>query len=151
MMLFWGDLISSNLVFMIKKIVLSANPLFKFGLNSFLSFLIDFLIFSALYRLFGGLFFPLVTARLISGGFNFWQNKLFVYNAGKSGRVKKEVSSYFVLAIMVFSLGYVLISLFVLRLHVEMIVAKIIVDAILFLSNYLLQKRLIFLSTKKAN
>lgn len=131
------------------KIILSSKNLFKFSLISLLSFIIDFLIFSLLYKLFGGLFFPLIMARLISGGFNFWQNKLLVYNAEKSGRVKKEIASYIILAVVVFCLGYVLISVLVLKLHFKTILAKVIVDAILFLTNYLLQKHFIFYKKKR--
>lgn len=133
---------------MIAKIIVSAKILFKFSLISLLSFIIDFFIFTALHKLFGGLFFPLIVARLISSSFNFWQNKLLVYNAEKSGRVKKEIASYIILAVVVFCLGYVLISFLVLKLYTKMILAKVIVDAILFLSNYLLQKHLIFYRQK---
>jgi len=129
---------------MITKIILPSKTLFKFSLISLLSFAIDFFIFAGLHILFGGLFFPLITARLISGGFNFWQNKLLVYKAQKTGRVKKEIVSYIVLAIIVFGLGYVLISWFVLKLHINIILSKVLVDAILFFTNYLLQKHLIF-------
>ena len=121
-----------------------SKTLFKFSLISLLSFVIDFFVFTGLHTLFGGLFFPLITARLISGGFNFWQNKLLVYQAQKTGRIKKEIMSYILLAIIVFIAGYFLISFFVLQLHINIILAKVIIDAVLFFSNYLLQKYLIF-------
>ena len=129
---------------MIVKLFRTSKTLFKFSLISLLSFVIDFFVFTGLHALFGGLFFPLISARLISGGFNFWQNKLLVYQAQKTGRVKKEIISYIVLAIVVFVAGYFLISFFVLQLHINIILAKVIIDAILFFSNYLLQKHLIF-------
>ena len=129
---------------MIAKIINSSKTLFKFSLISLLSFVIDFVIFTILHMLLGGLFIPLIVARLISGSFNFWQNKLLVYKAKKTGRVKKEIVSYVVLAVIVFALGYMLISFFVLQLYINIIFSKIMIDAILFLSNYLLQKYLIF-------
>lgn len=129
---------------MFTKFIDQSKTLFKFSLISLLSFVIDFFIFTGLNALFGGLFFPLITARLISGGFNFWQNKLLVYKAQRTGRIKKEIISYILLAVIVFVAGYFLISFFVLQLHVNIILAKVIIDAILFFSNYLFQKHLIF-------
>ena len=126
------------------KILSSIETIFKFSLISLLSFTIDFFAFILLYKLFGGLFFPLIMARLLSGSFNFWQNKLLVYNAEKSDRIQKEILSYIVLAIVVFCLGYVLISVLVLKLHLKTVLAKFIIDATLFLSSYLFQKYFIF-------
>ena len=123
---------------------LPSKILVKYTAVSLLSFVIDFLIFTGLHFLIGGLFLPLIIARIISGGFNFYQNKVLVYGAQKTGRVKQEIISYCLLAVIVFCFGYVFISLLTLYFHINIILAKVIVDAILFFSNYLIQKWVIF-------
>lgn len=124
--------------------LLPSKVLLKYTIISLLSFGLDFLLFTALHLFIGGLFIPLITARIISAGFNFYQNKITVYRAHKTGRVKREIISYFLLAGTVFGLGYFLISFLVLHLGVNIIIAKVIIDAVLFFSNYLVQKMIIF-------
>ncbi len=126
------------------KYPLPSKTLVKYTIVSLLSFAIDFAIFTSLHFLMVGLFIPLIIARIISGSFNFYQNKVLVYRAQKTGRVKQEVISYCLLAVIVFCFGCAFISLFVLHLHLNIILAKVIVDAILFFSNYLIQKWVIF-------
>ncbi len=118
--------------------------LFKYSFVSLLSFLIDYAIFVTLHHFTNTIFFSLLIARISSGLFNFYHNKYNVYEAPDKANLLKEVLSYTLLALVVFGVAYLLIRVGHDYLHMNIIIAKILVDGILFVTNFLVQKLIIF-------
>lgn len=117
---------------------------FRYCIVAMLSFLIDFTLFAGMHFVTGNIFASLITARIFSGGFNFYQNKFKVYQCLNKEKLRQQIIEYIVLAVITLIVGYVLISGAVFYLHWNVLLAKIIVDGLLFVINFLIQKVIIF-------
>ena len=129
-----------KIINIIKKNIL----LFKYSFVSLLSFLIDYAIFLTLHYFGASLFYSLLVARVSSGAFNFYHNKYNVYQEPDADNIVKEALAYLLLALSVFSAAYLLIHFGYNYLHMNVLIAKVLVDGILFVTNFLVQKLIIF-------
>ncbi len=116
-----------------------------FALAAGASTLVDLGAFWLLERLLGEgelrVFAAGVTARLISGGLNFYLNKKVTFRS--HGDTKKESLRYLVLflSVMLISGGTVAVLS---RLPVPTVLIKIVVDCILFAANYVIERKWVF-------
>jgi putative flippase GtrA len=118
-------------------------PIIKFCSSSILSFFVDF-VFLLLFRwIFGGLFFCVVFARVISSTFNYIVNKFFVFDA-KDTSSKQSAPKYFGLALVILSLNYCMMKLFIEVINMHIVPAKILTEITLFTISYTVQKLFIF-------
>lgn len=126
--------------------VLIYRPLISFLLSSLFSALVDVSLFM-LFSLFLDkktallLFIATILARLLSGVVNYFLNKTVVFK--DKDTVKKSMWKYFFLFCcqMILSwLGVVMLSSFI----GSLLMAKLIIDTLLFLSSFSIQKRFIF-------
>lgn len=122
-------------------------PILKFCSSSILSFLVDFALLLTFRELLGGLFFCVVFARVISSTFNYLVNKIFVFNA-KDTSNKQSAPMYFGLALVILSLNYCMMKLFMEVIHMHIIPAKILTEVTLFTISYTVQKLFIFKKDK---
>lgn len=117
----------------------------KFGLSSLGSALIDILIFAILLKFIFkngdtlALLTATILARFISGIFNFSINSKLVFQKQQGTTFKK----YAVLFITQLSLSYVLLAL-IDKFISHPIPIKVLVDVLLFVGGYFIQKRLVF-------
>ena len=126
--------------------------LFKFGGVSFLSFCIDYSIYSACAT-----FLPLADAvrlivantiaRGISGVFNFEMNRRVVFQ--KKGNVLRSGVQYLILAVCIYLLSTTLISGIYSLTHFNVYILKLFVDFCLFLISWAVQKHFIFPDEKQ--
>ena len=126
--------------------------LFKFGGVSFLSFCIDYSIYSACAA-----FLPLADAvrlivantiaRGISGVFNFEMNRRVVFQ--KKGNVLRSGVQYLILAVCIYLLSTTLISGIYTLTHFNVYILKLFVDFCLFLISWAVQKHFIFQDEKQ--
>ena len=125
------------------------KDILKFCASSILSFLVDFLLFNLFSRITGGLACSItvsnVTARVFSSIFNYTVNKRLVFR--KEGQVGKTALQYFVLAACILAANTVLLNLLVRYVIGIKWVAKIIVELVLFIVNWLVQRFVIFKKT----
>lgn len=121
---------------------------FRYCLISLASFALDFAIFASFEAFTHNIFLSLIIARIFSGGFNFYQNKYRVYCCHKRSHLGKQFLQYAILAAIIFSLGYTSIMVLV-GFHWNVLLAKVLVDAILFSANFIIQKTLIFRPRKE--
>ena len=112
---------------------------FRYSIVALLSFVIDFCIFALIFRLSGVVFLSLMLARGISSFFNFYQNKFVVYRAMEKARIREEAKWYFILALSVFVSSYVLINALHQHYQMDVLVARLSVDGLLFVGNFVLQ------------
>ncbi len=116
--------------------------LFKFAFSSLFASILDFVIFSILYFFTKRLFISMAVARVTSVGFNFFVNKNFVFN--KKYKKIKSFILYCLLALFLFITSYFGIRLLGNIFDIPVYVLKIIVELILFLISYTIQRDVIF-------
>ena len=93
----------------------------------------------------GSILFSNAFARIISLHFNFFINKKFVFEEGKSGKTSsKEYFGYLLLAAFIFVMNTLILRGIVETFHINAIIAKILTEVILFTLSYLVQKKLVF-------
>lgn len=118
------------------------NRIFKFSLSSIISFIIDYSFFSIFSLFIDSISICNVLARIISATFNYTMNRKYVFNSNNS--LYKSALSYFILAIIVIILNTLFLNLFVYKLMFNKFIAKIVVEIIMFIFNYFVQRRVIF-------
>lgn len=116
---------------------------------SFLSFLLDFLLFFPIVWLFStfltapvALVCGNIMTRIMSASFNYYLNRKFVFQYNKNRT--KSMISYAILAIVILTLNTALLSFLHEALHLSRIFAKLFTEFILFFFSYTLQKFVVF-------
>jgi len=117
---------------------------FRFLIISLLSFLIDFVIFVTLHLSGSSIFVAILVARLISSTFNFYNNKFTVYKSSGFDYLRREIFGYILLALFLIGFSYYAITFLHHTFHINVIIAKVIVDAFLFLVSFATQRWVIF-------
>ena len=124
--------------------------IFKFGSSSVAAFLIDYSLFLLLNFLLKGSFLSagiqLLLATVISRGCssvcNFTFNRLFVFKS--KDKLLPALLKYYGLVLIVLALNYPLLYIFNLLLSIPVAVSKLMVEVILFLFNFTIQRLYIF-------
>lgn len=112
----------------------------KYLLSSVLSYVIDYSLFGVLYYWVLGETVPSVAAaRVVSAVFNFAVNKLYVFKG--SGR-KYNLLSYALLAMVVLCINGLAMHVLVDVCHLPAFAVKLVVDGLLYVMNYFVQKKL---------
>lgn len=119
-------------------------------ISSLLAFVIDFVLLNIFSKIFQFIenadllvFVSLILARIISSLFNFTFNKQIVFQK-KNSNLLKELAGYYSLAIIVFLINYCLLDVLAVKLGMVLPFAQIIVQIVIFIGNYIIQKHLIF-------
>ena len=113
-----------------------------FPVSSFISFLLDYLIFVILYIATSTLFISIFFARIASGFLNFRINKFFFLSNQK--KTFWYVQRYLILSIAVFIISYLLILLLI-NLNLSPYLSKIIADSILYFVSIFFHKKILSL------
>lgn len=124
------------------------NTFFKFLLTSLSSFIVDILVFRLMLAVFDSMSeefritLSTVTARVISSVYNFLMNKNVVFL--KDGDMIRSAVGYYTLCVlqMLASAGLVIVVHRILPIPETYV--KIIVDSMLFVISYQIQKRIVF-------
>lgn len=126
------------------------KDILKFTLSSFSSFILDYLLFSALM-----IFLPHtaalvlaanIAARIVSAFYNYSMNCRFVFHANK--KVSTAVQ-YFGLAGFILLMNNLILEILVQLLEVSVYPAKLLTECILFILSWLIQNRVIFKKERK--
>jgi putative flippase GtrA len=133
--------------------VIIYSRILKFILSSFAAFIVDFSALFLIRSQLGGmedsraLLLSVVGARVISSTFNFIVNRKLVFNS----REKASTSAwrYFLLAAFILLCNYLLMHLFSLTIGMPLVAAKLMVEGLLFLASYLIQKKIVFKANEK--
>ncbi len=124
----------------------------KYLFSSGVAFVINYAILVALELWLAPIFvlgaeIAMVSAWLISSVVNFFINRYWVFKA--DGNLFAEASKYYALALPVFLIkNFGILELLYRVLKLKMWIAAPIAEAILFVSNYIIQKKLIFKNKK---
>ncbi len=120
---------------------------FRYILSSLSSFVIDMAAFQLFImllkpRLAGYIFASTVVARVISAVYNYTVNRKLVFRS-KSGIMSSGVK-YLVLCVVQMLMSALLVSFFYGMLRIPEVMVKALVDTVLFLISFQIQKRLVF-------
>ena len=121
------------------------REILKFSGSSFLSFLVDYLLFRILYGFFGslasGVVLANVSARLVSAGVNYTLNRRAVFHSRES--VSESLPRYALLAVGILLVNTILLKgIIAVGMHAGL--AKLAVEAVMFVVSWTVQRRLIF-------
>lgn len=124
---------------------------FTFALVSLASFAIDITLFSVFSDVLDGHVLYSVAAatliaRLISGVFNFFMNRIVSFRNFES--LLRQFRRYFALYVLLLGLSIGLVSFFVWLLPIPRVAIKIVVDAALWVGSFLVQKHWVFARRK---
>lgn len=141
----------TNPVVELVKKLLGAQSI-RYIISSVIAFIIDYTVLLILEKLFSGFTLAMELAAIlsfaVSSQINFHINRLWVFKSSKS--VLAEMGGYYGLAIVSFSVKtFVLLELFVRVLKLPTWIAKPIAEAIMFVVNYFVQKKIIFKKKEK--
>ena len=107
-----------------------------------MSFIVDYSLFSIFSVFINNLSVCNILARIISGTLNYIMNRNYVFQSKKS--IPKSLIEYILLALFVIIVNTILLNIFVDKLFINKFIAKILVEIILFIISYLVQKKIIF-------
>lgn len=118
------------------------KEILKFSAASLTSFVVDYGMFCLLSAATGTVALSNILARIVSGSVNYTLNRKLVFES-RAG-VGRSLLQYAALACGILALNTALLWLLVTNLGVNRFIAKILVEAVLFLLSYFVQKRWIF-------
>jgi len=116
--------------------------IFKFSLSSFVSFIIDYSLFTIFSFSIESIILCNIFARIISSLCNYLMNKKIVFKSNNS--IYKSLLSYYILAIVILSFNTILLHIFVDIFFINKYYSKIIVEGISYFFSYFIQKKIIF-------
>ncbi len=131
----------------IRDSALIYKEILKFSISSFVSFLLDYFLYTLLNLATQNIVISNILARIISASFNFTMNKKYVYES--ENNVWNEVVRYSILAISILVVNTTILTFIVSNTVINAYIAKIMLEVFLFCVSYLVQKRLIFYSGKE--
>lgn len=115
----------------------------KYLLVSILSVLVDYVVFLILMHTVHGVWIATYGARLCSSVVNFMLNRSFVFRAEKK-HLLKQIILYYIQVIVVAGVSAACVTGLGYLLPGYTLLCKIIVDTLLFILNYIIQKKFIF-------
>lgn len=124
------------------------KQIFRFAVASSLSSLIDLAVFRLLFHfmdLFGFqhvVLIATVIARAVSSLFNFFANRKAVFQ--QLGDLKKQLLSYYILALIIMFMSWWGVLQLSKIVSIDIIWIKLLVDSVLFMLSFTVQKKLIF-------
>ncbi len=128
----------------IKDSAVIYKEILKFSASSFTGFLVDYAMYSLLVALIGTnlIFVANILARVVSASVNFTINKRLVFKSEES--LAKSAVKYFALAAVILALNTALLWLLTSVILINVYIAKIFVELILFVFSWLVQRRVVF-------
>lgn len=126
----------------IKDSYLVYKELLKFISSSTLSFLVDYGLYAIIVAISKSVVLSNVIARVISSTFNYTLNKKMVFK--DKNNVSKSIFKYYLLAICILVVNTSILYLLVNVVGFNKYISKLIVEVVLFLISYRVQKKYIF-------
>lgn len=126
----------------IKDSYLVYKELLKFISSSTLSFFVDYGLYAIIVSLSKNIVISNISARVISSTFNYTLNKKMVFKDKKN--VSKSIFKYYLLALFILVLNTSILYLLVNVVGFNKYISKLIVELVLFMISYRVQKKYIF-------
>ncbi len=134
------------------------NPLFdsmriyfqllRFAFSSLLASFFDFIVFTITFKLTSNIMVSLLIGRFIIGSLlNYIINKRLVFRS-KTG-VFPSLLKYYLALVVMSLLSWVLIKMVVIQMGVKVIIAKVLVETLLFVLSFSIQREFVFLNKEE--
>ena len=117
------------------------KEILKFSGVSFLSFLLDYMLYFIIISLSGSILLANLMARLVSAGFNYTINKKLVFKS--DAKLSTSLTQYAALAIFIFTCNTLILS-YLAKAGISVYIAKLMTEIIMFFVSYFIQHRFIF-------
>ena len=117
------------------------NQIYKFISISFISFIIDYILYTLTLLITNNINISNIVARLTSATFNYNLNKNVVFKY--KNKTYKTIVEYILLAVSILIINTVLLNIIV-YIGINKYISKIIVELILFIASFIIQKYIIF-------
>ncbi|MDF2690691.1 MAG: glycosyl transferase, family 2 [Gammaproteobacteria bacterium] len=122
--------------------------LFRFSIIAILSAILDYTVFISMYYLVvKSVMGCLITSRLISTAFNYFNVKRYAFHS--KGSHSKTLPKYVLLAVSSTVLAYTMIIGLITLFNMHVVLAKLISEMIMFLLNFFVQRDFIFRRTQR--
>jgi len=118
------------------------KEIIKFSLSSIISFIIDYVLFTINVLLFKNITISNIISRVISASVNYNINRRMVFNS--NNKLYRSLSGYIILAICILFINTILLNIFINIIGINALISKIIVELILFIISYIVQRKIIF-------
>lgn len=118
------------------------KQIIKFISSSVLSFIVDYILYVIGTIIFNSVITANIFARVISSTFNYTVNRSVVFK--DKGNIKNSIIKYYLLAICILVVNTSLLYLFVDIVGLNKYLIKILIEIVLFIVSYSVQKRFIF-------
>ena len=128
----------------IRDSILIYKPVCKFLISSILSAVIDFTLLLIFQYAIKNLLLSVIFSRILSSLFNFIFNKNYVFNVKKDKNNIEMVLKYYTLVIIIMILNYLILNLLYTFVGINLIIAKLITEIVLYFFSFIVQKRVIF-------
>lgn len=116
--------------------------LFRFSFTSLLTALIDYTVFILVFSLCSSIAVSQIAARFLALGFNYSAVKQIVFYSDQEH--KKTFPKYLALVIVSGSVSFMLINILVTHTAINVIMAKVLSELLIFLVNFAIQRDFIF-------
>ncbi|QWR78902.1 bifunctional glycosyltransferase family 2/GtrA family protein [Candidatus Magnetomonas plexicatena] len=116
--------------------------LIRFAFSSLFASLLDFILFTILYKLTASILISFWTARFSAGTLNFFINKQIVFKNSSSAAV--TLVKYITLTLTLGTVSFLLINFLAGNLGINVFIAKVTVEVVLFLVSFSAQRDFIF-------
>jgi len=116
--------------------------LLRFTFVSLISAVLDNLVFAAVFACWPNLGAAQITGRVLATLFNFWGNRNTVFRSKE--QITRTLPKYLLLVAVSGAMSYGLIRLFSLSGVMDVYVAKILAETILFFANFVVQRDFVF-------
>lgn len=120
------------------------KEILKFSASSFIGFLVDYTLYSLLLLFGCGLTLSNVTARVFSASVNFTLNRKLVFKS--NGNLLRSVFKYIILAVCILVGNTAILNLFVYKLGINRMVAKLFTEILFFVISWVVQRTVVFKS-----
>lgn len=127
---------------MIKELINKYRMILTYLVSAGLSFGIDIAFFSIFMLFNNNIILNSYLARTVSSIINYILNKKFVFKSKE--KTVKTAFSYFILVITNITISGLLVSIINNNTGINATIIKVVIDSLIFISNYFLQKYLIF-------
>ena len=122
------------------------RDIIKFSCASFVSFIVDYLLYTVFLLLTKNLIASNIMARVLSASFNFTMNKRYVFR--NKDKLLPTAVKYFALAAFILAANTLILDLLVKFVIPNEFISKIIVEILLFMLSWTVQRTVVFRTRK---
>lgn len=117
----------------------------RFCFSGLLSAAVDYLLLFWLQQKTGNLLVSVVGARAVSSAINYGLNRVFVFESKSAKRQKAfEALRYYGLVLVLLAANYLLLRTLSQMLKIDLLLSKIMTEALLFLFSFVIQRLFVF-------